>query len=95
MNSYIDTEISRLYTPEERTSIDSEMDVYIQERNYNIDIQQYLANIKWQSHRKRAAILMMRKLELADLEIEQSERLQHTSEITMLKNIISTLQEYR
>jgi len=92
MNTYIDTEISRLYTPEERTSIDSEMDQYIQGRDYYTDTQQYLANIEWQSHRKRAAILMMRKLELANLEIAH---LQNTSEITMLKNIISTLQEYR
>ena len=85
---YIDTETSQLYTPDERALIDAEIDAYLQDQ-----VSEPSMSLRWRTHRKRAAVLMMRKLDLADLE-NQKGNPHLASDIIRMKNIISAIEEY-
>ena len=66
--------------------IEAQMDEYIKVRDTE-------TNAIWALRKKNAAMILLRTLELAELESEQGDGLDRANLINMTKNVIVTLKE--
>ena len=66
--------------------IEAQMDEYIKVRDTE-------TNVIWALRKKNAAMILLRTLELAELESEQGDGLDRANLINMTKNVIVTLKE--